>query len=66
MPTVCPAHWQVVELCTRDETQRSKSHSTLAKECPFPIDEHAISKILSDAGCDRQRGVPDEIPAPPQ
>lgn len=59
-------HWQVVELCTRDETQRSKPHSALAKECPFPIDEHAVRKILSEAGYDRRRDIPGDILASPQ
>ncbi|KAL0636665.1 hypothetical protein Q9L58_004397 [Maublancomyces gigas] len=56
----------VVELCTRDETQRSKAHSTLAKECPFPIDEHAIKKILSEAGYDHRRDISGDIPTSPQ
>lgn len=48
-----------MELCTRDDKQRCKPFSVLAKECPFNIDEHAIRKILSEAGFDRQRDVPD-------
>jgi hypothetical protein len=50
----------IIVTCTKNATQRRKNYKQLVRECPFPISDVTLARVLREEGYDKH--VPQKKP----